>query len=158
MIKDSGARTEFATGAVRDIQAGKGRCDLMPLEVVADVLNDVILDCLARFQGDPKEMYLIMALELFSKQAYDNEEEMFLDVAVHFEEGAKKYGEYNWQKGIPLNRYLDSAVRHYLKWRSGMDDENHARAFVWNLMCGIWTSRRLDDLFGKGGDAPEDNE
>ena len=30
-IKDSGDRTEFATGAVRDMREGKGRCDLMPL-------------------------------------------------------------------------------------------------------------------------------
>ena len=49
-IKDSGARREFETGAVRDIQDGKGRCDLLPLEQVAilidsdggdDVLNDI---------------------------------------------------------------------------------------------------------------------
>ena len=35
-IKDSGERMEFDTGAVRDIQKGKGRCDLMPLDVVAE--------------------------------------------------------------------------------------------------------------------------
>lgn len=29
-IKDSGQRTEFATGAVRDMATGKGRTDLMP--------------------------------------------------------------------------------------------------------------------------------
>lgn len=157
MIKDSGSRTEFSTGAVRDIQEGKGRCDLMPLDVVADVLNDVILDCLARFQGESHETYLMMALNLFATRAYKGEVEMFLDVAVHFEEGARKYGEHNWQKGIPLNRYLDSAVRHYLKWLHGEEDERHDRAFVWNLMCCIWTWRRQDDLF-EGGDAPEDKE
>ena len=31
MIKDSGKRRQFETGAVRDIAEGKGRCDLMPL-------------------------------------------------------------------------------------------------------------------------------
>ena len=36
-IKDSGNRTEFSTGAVRDIQDDKGRCDLLPLDVVADL-------------------------------------------------------------------------------------------------------------------------
>lgn len=30
-IKDSGSRREFDTGAVRDIQHGKGRYDLLPL-------------------------------------------------------------------------------------------------------------------------------
>ena len=63
---------------------------------------------------------------------------MFLEVAKHFEEGAKKYGENNWQKGIPVKCYIDSAVRHYLKWLRGDTDEPHDRAFVWNLMCCIW--------------------
>ena len=30
-ILDSGNRRTFQTGAVRDIQEGKGRCDLLPL-------------------------------------------------------------------------------------------------------------------------------
>lgn len=30
MLKDSGNRREFETGAVRDMQEGKGRCDLLP--------------------------------------------------------------------------------------------------------------------------------
>ena len=34
-ILDSGNRTEFSTGAVRDMQDDKGRCDLLPLDVVA---------------------------------------------------------------------------------------------------------------------------
>ena len=39
MIKDSGNRREYESGAVRDIQEGKGRCDLMPLDVVAGFLG-----------------------------------------------------------------------------------------------------------------------
>ena len=38
-IKDSGERREFETGAVRDIQKGKGRCDLMPLDVVGGIYS-----------------------------------------------------------------------------------------------------------------------
>lgn len=30
MIKDSGQRTEFISGAVRDMHDGKGRMDLLP--------------------------------------------------------------------------------------------------------------------------------
>lgn len=30
-LKDSGARAEFSTGSVRDIQVGKGRFDLIPM-------------------------------------------------------------------------------------------------------------------------------
>ena len=44
-IKDSGNRRAFESGAVRDIQEGKGRCDLMPLRVAAMVMQgDAILD------------------------------------------------------------------------------------------------------------------
>ena len=39
MLKDSGERREFQTGAVRDIVSGKGRCDLMPLGEVSVLLS-----------------------------------------------------------------------------------------------------------------------
>ncbi|MHA1304710.1 MAG: dATP/dGTP diphosphohydrolase domain-containing protein, partial [Candidatus Heimdallarchaeaceae archaeon] len=69
ITKDSGTRQKFDSGAVRDIQQGKGRFDLLPataIKMVADV----------------------------------------------FERGAIKYGDRNWEKGIPLSRYIDSALRH----------------------------------------------
>ena len=34
-VKDSGKRQQFATGAVRDIQEGKGRYDLLPTRAIA---------------------------------------------------------------------------------------------------------------------------
>ena len=37
MIKDSGERTEFGTGAVRDLHTGKGRMDLLPWEAIIEV-------------------------------------------------------------------------------------------------------------------------
>lgn len=37
MIKDSGERTEFSTGARRDLHAGKGRFDLLPWNAIHDV-------------------------------------------------------------------------------------------------------------------------
>ena len=42
-ILDSGTRRKFETGAVRDIQVGKGRCDLMPLDVIRCIMFDDIL-------------------------------------------------------------------------------------------------------------------
>lgn len=144
-IKDSGDRTEFATGAVRDMREGKGRCDLMPLEVVAEYLvlaypySKPVMKEVANFKKTNCTMHLYFALGKFAKLAYDEKDAtMFLEVAKHFEEGAKKYGENNWQKGIPVKCYIDSAVRHYLKWLRGDKDEPHDRAFVWNLMCCIW--------------------
>lgn len=36
-IKDSGNRTEFVTGAVRDIHEGKGRMDLLPWRAIIEL-------------------------------------------------------------------------------------------------------------------------
>jgi hypothetical protein len=151
MIKDSGARTEFATGAVRDIQEGKGRCDLLPLDEVAWMLDDdnddgVVLEDVYSFTRDGNPAHLIDAMGNFRDLLGYNTETVILEVAIHFEEGAKKYGENNWQKGIPVQRYIDSGVRHYLKWLRGDDDEPHDRAFCWNMMCAIWTCKHMPEL------------
>lgn len=148
MIKDSGNRTEFETGAVRDIQEGKGRCDLMPLDVVAGYLtvvgrkNPVLLP-IYEFQETGDIERLFQTLDAFNERHWNSKQTMILEVSKHFEEGAKKYGENNWQKGIPESSYIDSAVRHYLKWLRGDEDERHDRAFVWNIMCLIWTHNNI---------------
>lgn len=147
MIKDSGNRTEYETGAVRDIQEGKGGCDLMPLEVVASLINSVEIYGIEQFKktGDVRNLY--ECLKRFKQNyTYESMEEMLLDVALHFEAGAKKYGENNWQKGIPVHSYMDSAIRHYLKCRAGITDEAHDRAFVWNILCAIWTVENKPEL------------
>jgi hypothetical protein len=144
VIKDSGNRREFESGAVRDMQEGKGRCDLMPLEVVAAYIcddyddTDTVLWHIREFQRTNSTSYLYGAIYNFDMKHWNNMYTMFLEVAKHFEDGAKKYGENNWQKGIPPKCYIDSAVRHYLKWLRGDKDEPHDRAFCWNLMCCIW--------------------
>ena len=142
MIKDSGERTEFQTGAVRDMRAGKGRCDLMPLSVVAEVMDDGIIRDVARFQTSGDWRDLSNAILRFAHERKWSVPELMLETSIHFEEGAKKYGENNWRKGIPIKCYIDSAVRHYLKWRNGDTDEPHDRAFVWNLLCCMWEVQR----------------
>mgnify|MGYP006896615155 CR=1 FL=1 len=149
MIKDSGTRREFATGAVRDIQEGKGRCDLLPL----DAFSDVVLISIENFKLSADYNNLRVALN--NCDFFPDFATMLLEVSKHFEEGAKKYGEDNWQKGIPAHCYIDSAVRHYLKHRRGDTDEPHDRAFVWNLLCCIWTCIHKPELNDyRGDDAP----
>lgn len=161
-IKDSGSRTEFESGAVRDIQEGKGRCDLMPLDVIGTVYKcgfndgtgDVLLH-IANFQQTGEIIHLIRALDVFCYMStYISWSDMFLQISIHFEEGAKKYGENNWQKGIPVKCYINSAVRHYLKWLRGDKDELHDRAFGWNILCCIWTAMIKPEL----NDYRKDNE
>ena len=100
-VKDSGARQKFSTGAVRDIQNGKGRYDL---------ISPIFLRRLAK----------------------------------HYENGAVKYGDRNWEKGIPIGRFLDSASRHINEYREGMRDEDHLAAAAWNIACIIHTEEMIE--------------
>ena len=140
MIKDSGTRREFESGAVRDIQEGKGRCDLLPL----DVCGYSVLNYIEKFKETGEIHHLANALA--EAYFFPKHTTMLLEVSKHFEEGAKKYGEDNWQKGIPTHCYIDSAVRHYLKHERGDTDEPHDRAFVWNLLCCMWTCKHKPEL------------
>ena len=91
-IKDSGERREFETGAVRDIQEGvKGRCDLMPLDVVAELLNDAIVGKIDYFFRTSSILYLYEAINLFCEKQKRTLPDMLLEVSIHFSEGAKKY-------------------------------------------------------------------
>ena len=103
VIKDSGERTEFTTGAVRDMHGGKGRFDLLPMCVL-------------------------------------------MRLAQHYENGCMKYGDRNWEKGIPCHSFADSAFRHLVKYMDGWDDEDHLIAAIWNL-CGLaWTEEKKPEL------------
>ena len=93
-IKDSGERTEFSTGAVRDMHEGKGRFDLLPWPAI-------------------------------------------WEVAKHCENGAKKYGEHNVDKGIPVHSLIDSAIRHLVKFWLGWDDEPHLTSACWNALWAL---------------------
>lgn len=101
-IKDSGMRSEFFTGAVRDCQENKGRMDLLPVRAI-------------------------------------------IEVAKHFEAGSNKYGDRNWEKGINLSRYLDSGLRHAMKFLRGDRDEPHLEAACWNLLCCLDTMKRIEE-------------
>jgi hypothetical protein len=64
-------------------------------------------------------------------------------LAVHYENGARKYDDRNWEKGQPLCRFLDSALRHIFKVLEGWEDEDHAAAAMWNIAGFITISERI---------------
>lgn len=152
-ILDSGNRTVFydengnALGQ-RDIQDDKGRCDLLPLDVVAGLYYSVpirnIFYGMSTFVYTGSCEHLYMALEQFSKFMGTTIGEMMLDVSMHYKQGAEKYGERNWEKGIPLHSFIDSGARHLLKHIDGQVDERHDRAFVWNILGAIWTMKHKE--------------
>ena len=57
-----------------------------------------------------------------------------LRLSLHYEHGAKKYGKFNWQKGIPVSSFMDSALRHIMKYLDGWDDEDHLAAAAFNIL------------------------
>ena len=146
-LKDSGARREFSSGAVRDIAEGKGRCDLLPLGVIARMgEGDVILKCIDEYIRTGKITSLEFAITCFSEAYFDNIETGMLEAAKQYEDGCQKYGERNWESGIPLHCFIDSGVRHYLKFLRGDTDEPHDRAFIWNMLGAIWTHENKPEL------------
>ena len=159
MIQDSGQKREFESGAVRDFAEGKGRCDLLPLDIISEFLwHDDVLKCISNYveTGDVNSIYdaVHIVVNKSSFRLFPDHFTLVLEVAKHFEEGSKKYGDRNWQKGVPLHCYIDSAVRHYLKVLRGDDDERHDRAFVWNLLCCLWTQKHRPEMI----DLPFANE
>lgn len=102
-LKDSGNRQSFESGAVRDIQHGKGRFDLLPFE----------------------------GLEALCQV---------------FEAGSMKYGDRNWEKGMPVSRFIDSMVRHAVKAANGWTDEPHLAQAAWNALCAITIAARYPEL------------
>jgi len=102
-IKDSGERTEFSSGAVRDLHSGKG--DMLSVPWAA-----------------------------------------MLRVSKHYENGAAKYGRYNYLKGIPVSSFIDSALRHLAKYVAGWDDEDHLAAAAFNVLGAIQMEEHNPDM------------
>lgn len=150
-ILDSGERREFESGAVRDVQEGKGRCDLLPLDVVSTVMGmylstdpicypeDEVIYFINQYvrTGDLGNLYTV--IRKFIDREGMHPCTAILELAKHYEDGAVKYQERNWEKGIPLHCYIDSGARHYFKHVRGDRDEPHNRAFLWNMFGAIWT-------------------
>lgn len=66
-------------------------------------------------------------------------------VAKIFEGGARKYESRNWEKGINLCRFLESALRHTFQALNNETDEDHLAQASWNLLCAIETKKWIDD-------------
>jgi len=79
-------------------------------------------------------------------------------------DGAKKYDDYNWAKGIPLSVYIDSLDRHLKAYQMFDNSEDHLAAIMWNAMGLMYTEDaissgklpvELDDLYDWLGDLDE---
>ena len=110
----------------------------------ADVEDEVIANVF-EYQQTGDVNYIMQAIYDFCIARNWTIPKALLELSKHFEQGAIKYGERNWEKGLPEYCYIDSAIRHYLKWMDGQDDEPHDRAVLWNLICLWWTHENITD-------------
>lgn len=68
-----------------------------------------------------------------------------LRLAQHYENGAKKYGDRNWEKGQPINQYYCSAFRHLTSWMAGDNSEDHLSALSWNTFAMVHTIKEIEE-------------
>lgn len=81
-----------------------------------------------------------------------------MEVSKHCENGAKKYGEHNVDKGIPTHSLCSSAARHLGKYMDGWTDEPHLLAAAWNVLWCIQMELKhpeLCDVPWRGGGTDE---
>ena len=73
------------------------------------------------------------------------------ELAIWYEDGAEKYGDRNWEKGLSVKDCVNRMVRHSLKAANGFMDEGpfaHLAAVAWNAIAAITMIKRH----------PEDND
>ena len=90
---------KFDSGSRRDSAEGKGRPDLLPVHALIRIAKVC----------DPFVVPIHGIIRL----------------SVHYENGAVKYGDRNWELGQPISRYFQSAFRHLQKWVGGAREEDH---------------------------------
>lgn len=125
-IQPSINNREFPSGAVRGDDTGKGLPSLLPWQALRYVSS-----C---FDGGWAALPWKAVIE----------------VAKVFEAGARKYAPRNWEAGMPLSCYVDSATRHFAKFAGRETDEPHAGQYCWNLLCLLQM-----ELWVQTGDRPE---
>ncbi len=148
-IKDSGNRREFETGAVRDRAVGKGLPALISAPMMQQYLD--VYRSANLYTPALNGLYRILAtgnwqdsLSVFHELVNTNGPlgvctfvNAIRRLSVQLEKGAIKYSKRNWEKGMPLEEYCNSAIRHILALINGDDDEDHYAAALFNVM-GLW--------------------
>ena len=68
--------------------------------------------------------------------------------AEHLTKGAAKYTRDNWMNAAgeeELQRFLDSAARHFAQWMAGDRDEDHAAAVFFNLNGAEYVREKMSE-------------
>jgi hypothetical protein len=81
------------------------------------------------------------------------------EVARACAEGAQKYSDFNWERGMPVNDLLNHAIAHVYQFLAGDRSEPHLGHAAWNLLAAIhshelWTELNDGKLRGPGCKPP----
>ena len=111
-VQASDSNRQFDSGAVRGEDAGRGKPHLLPFAALACIIKDGFGNaCDAPWGG-------------------------IIELSKLYEAGSLKYPDRNWERGMPLSCFVDSALRHFRKFLRGDKDEPHLVQYCWNL-CGL---------------------
>lgn len=67
-------------------------------------------------------------------------------LAETYGEGALKYDDNNWLKGIPATNAICHAMAHIVEWLSGDTSEDHLAHAAWNLFTTMHFEERRPEL------------
>lgn len=82
-------------------------------------------------------------------------------VAEAYAEGSEKYGDYNWEKGMPIAEMLNHAVAHIYNYLAGDRSEDHLGHAAWNLMAACHSEEmwpEINDNLRESGCKPPGSE
>jgi hypothetical protein len=81
------------------------------------------------------------------RRTYDSIQRGAVDrLGETFAEDAKKYGAFNWRKGLPLRNLLSHAIGHIYLLADGNTSENHLGHFLWNCAVAIYMAKHRPEL------------
>lgn len=67
-------------------------------------------------------------------------------LARTYAEGAKKFGEFNWENGMPAVDLINHALRHIFVFLSGNRDEDDLGHAAWNIIGAIHSLKTWPEL------------
>lgn len=66
-------------------------------------------------------------------------------VAKRLEYGAQKYGDRDWDKGLPYSKTIDSALRHIFQFMRGENNEDHLAAAATQILSLMDTEEKVKE-------------
>lgn len=144
----------FATGAKRDIAPDKSRPDLIQsklVQIITDHLDlgkDVMM-VLTKIGRGPTKSDLIHFIMVIIYHALCYHPITRLEILEWqgrlLAKGAQRYGDRNWEKGMPFYRTYQSLVRHTISYLNGEEDEDHLSSAIFNAFALYYYLANFDE-------------